>query len=160
MWIYVCSLSWVSVWTVMGCAVDKQQYSNTSKLSDKPSFVPVEIRKLANNSSQFHILYISDNKPAGLLCVQGKVKLMEDLFPPSFSPLSRALCSDVSASVKQGVGWDYRARLKKCGSPLLHFVGHPEQGASLLCTAGSSTTKWRARLYGLQIILLEMTNSF
>lgn len=47
-------------------------YTTTSKLSNKPSPVPVEIRRLSKSSSQFRILYISDNMPVGLLCVLGK----------------------------------------------------------------------------------------
>lgn len=49
-----------------GCVADKQQYSNTSQLSGKLASVPVEIRILANDSSQFHILCISDSTLAGM----------------------------------------------------------------------------------------------
>lgn len=97
----------VSVRTAEGCAVDKQQYSNTLPLSNKPFSVPTEIRKLANNSSQFHISYLSDNMPAGLLWVLGKFELMEGLFPAIPCPARQ----DAT---------------KKCGSPLPPFLtGHP-----------------------------------
>lgn len=100
-----------SVRRVKGCAGDKQQYSNTSSLSNKPSSVPAEIRKLANNSSQFHILYIS-----GLLCVQEESGMKEAVFPPSFSPVGQGPLIATSAFTQQGVGGEYRARINKCGS--------------------------------------------
>lgn len=50
-----------------GCVVDKQQYSNTSQLSSKLASVPVQIRILANDSPQFHILCISDSGLARML---------------------------------------------------------------------------------------------
>lgn len=51
-----------------GCVVDKQQYSNTSQLSSKLASVPVEIRILANDSSESHILCISDSTLARRPC--------------------------------------------------------------------------------------------
>lgn len=134
----MCSLSRVSVRTVTGCAVDKQQYSNALKLSNKPSSVPAQIRKLANNSSPFHILYISDNKLAGLLCVQGKVELMDSLFASSFSPAMQ----DPRVCYKCFSGGEYRTRINKCGSPLSpSLTGSPWAMASPLCTSGSESTK-------------------
>lgn len=149
MWIYVCSLSRVSVRTVTGCAVDKQQYSNALKLSNKPSSVPAQIRKLANNSSPFHILCISDNKPAGLLCVQGEVELMDSLFASSFSPAMQVPLVCYKCFYSAGSRGEYRPKINKCGSPLSpSLTGSPWAMASPLCNSGSSCTKWEARLYG------------
>lgn len=51
----------VSAQAAEGCVVGKQQCSNSTRLSSKLASVPVEIRALANESSQFPILGISDS---------------------------------------------------------------------------------------------------
>ena len=78
--------------------------TNTSELSNKPSPVPVEIRKLAKSSSQFHIFYISGNISAGCSVSWGKVDLMEGLLPPSSSSARQGslVCYQRFHSVEQG----------------------------------------------------------
>lgn len=53
----------LSVRTAEGCAVDTQQYSNTSKLCASWD------KKIGKQFFTISHLYISDNMPAGLLCV-------------------------------------------------------------------------------------------
>lgn len=58
----------VSAQAAEGCVVGKQQCSNSTQLSSKLASVPVEIRVLANESSQFPILGISDSMLARMQC--------------------------------------------------------------------------------------------
>lgn len=73
----------------------------TPRNSNEPSSVPAEIRELANKSSQFHILYISDNMPAGLLCILGESWLDAGSFPSQLPPGGPGL-----VIIQQGGGGD------------------------------------------------------
>lgn len=70
--------------------------NNTQTLpnSNEPSSVPAEIRELANKPSQFHILCIRHNMPAGLLCILGESWMDAGSLPSQLPPLvGRVLCS-------------------------------------------------------------------
>lgn len=93
----------------------------TPQNSNEPFSVPAEIRELANRPSQFHILYISDNVPAGLLISWGKVEWMQGLFNPSWAPLAgRALCSFKAKGVGETQVWHEE------GIPT-HSLGNPRE---------------------------------
>lgn len=93
----------------------------TPQNSNEASSVPAEIRELANTSSQFHILYVSDNMPAGLFCVLGKSwtdagSLPSRLHPPPPCALLPVL------SFSKGVG-ETQGQHEECiPPPLIHWV--------------------------------------
>lgn len=58
----------VSAQAAEGCAVGKQQGSNRTQLSSKLASVPVEIRELANDPSQFPVWGIGDSMLARTRC--------------------------------------------------------------------------------------------
>ena len=123
------------------------------KLSHEPSSVPVEIRKLANNSSQFHILYISDNMPAGLLlCIWGGNGVDGGSLPSQLLLCRQGpwLCSlSFPSAGRGGMRGEYRTRRKKYGPRSL--PPSPPGGARgipfPLFLAGFPSLKIGARLY-------------
>ena len=97
-------------------------YTATSKLSNKPSPVPVEIRKLSEFFT-IHSLYISDNMPVGLLCVLGESGLDGGSLASQLLLCQAGLSGLLPELSLSGVGrGEYRTRIKKHGSPLPHWL--------------------------------------